>query len=231
MSLIRDLWELQEVELEAETLVKKISEIELKLADNEAVKQAKTHLDGKKAELANLQKEELQIGWDLEDTQQKIAAGQKELYSGRVNNPKELLPRQQDIAGLKTKQDQLETKSLELMEQFEKARGELAKAEARLKEAETEKAKLNAELSQELQEHKARLAELKSQGEQLLTDIPAETSQRYYLLRSRKGQAVARIEQGKCCGCRVSLAARQVQEARVAKLIQCSSCGRLLYMP
>lgn len=231
MSLVRELWELQEVELEAESLSKVISELELKLADNEMVNQAKEHLREKQANQDNLRKEERDIEWELEDIQHKVAAAQKDLYSGRINNPKELLSREQDMAGLKAKQDKLETKSLELMERLELAKGDLAQAEAELREAEAEKVALDAGLTKELETRKARLSELKAHREQLLTVIPQEALRRYHLVKNRKGQAVARIEQGKCCGCHMTLPAREIQEARVSRLIQCSSCGRLLYMP
>jgi predicted nucleic acid-binding Zn-ribbon protein len=52
----------------------------------------------------------------------------------------------------------------------------------------------------------------------------------YYRVKKQKGVAVAKIEQGICRSCRIQLPAREIQQARGNRLVQCSSCGRLLYM-
>ena len=41
----------------------------------------------------------------------------------------------------------------------------------------------------------------------------------------------ARVEQGICRGCRISLPTTDLQQARSGKLVQCSSCGRILFLP
>ena len=54
----------------------------------------------------------------------------------------------------------------------------------------------------------------------------------YKLLRERKGGvAVARVEQGMCQGCRITLAGGGAAEsARSSSLVQCVSCERILFV-
>ncbi|MDI6814491.1 MAG: hypothetical protein QMC90_00160 [Dehalococcoidales bacterium] len=41
----------------------------------------------------------------------------------------------------------------------------------------------------------------------------------------QRGTAVAKVEQGLCRGCRISLSTAKLQQARSGSLVQCSSCG------
>ena len=51
------------------------------------------------------------------------------------------------------------------------------------------------------------------------------------LLKSRGGQAVARVERAACQGCRITLPTMDVQRAKNAdELVHCNSCGRILYV-
>ena len=49
-------------------------------------------------------------------------------------------------------------------------------------------------------------------------------------LKKQKGTAVAKVEQGVCCGCRISLPSTELQRARSDSLVRCSSCGRILFL-
>ena len=60
--------------------------------------------------------------------------------------------------------------------------------------------------------------------------IDAETIDCYNRFRKQKGLAVARVEQGTCRGCRISLSTAELQRVKGNKLIMCSSCGRILFI-
>jgi predicted nucleic acid-binding Zn-ribbon protein len=50
------------------------------------------------------------------------------------------------------------------------------------------------------------------------------------VVRTRKGNAVVKVEQGRCQGCHIKLSMNEWQKARTGVLVQCSSCGRILYL-
>ena len=51
----------------------------------------------------------------------------------------------------------------------------------------------------------------------------------YRKLRQKKqGLAVARIEQGRCQGCKITIPVSELSQARAGDLVQCGSCSRVL---
>jgi uncharacterized protein len=51
------------------------------------------------------------------------------------------------------------------------------------------------------------------------------------LRRARAGRAVAKVERGTCQGCRITLPTTVFQRARSGlKIVQCTSCERILYV-
>ena len=50
------------------------------------------------------------------------------------------------------------------------------------------------------------------------------------LVSRQKKPAVARVEQGICQACRISLSASGLQHARSGQPVQCGTCGRILYI-
>ena len=78
---------------------------------------------------------------------------------------------------------------------------------------------------------KAELTDLKQKRQLLSAEIDPQAMELYKGLKKQKGQVVARVEQGICCGCRISLPTTELQRARGDSLVQCSSCGRILFLP
>ena len=231
MSTIKQLYQLQELEKEIDSLEKNIARLRAILSENEAVARAEAVLKHKQENLEALKKLQRQLEWEVEDVRHKIDTGQKELYSGRTGNPKELVSRQQDIEGLRTRQGELEIKSLDLMEQIDNAVKEVSTADDALSSLRKEKGVANVQAQKEIDELSANLGSVKGQREKLVSTIPTQATQQYASVKKQRGQAVVKIERGICGGCRISLPAREVQLARGNRLVCCSSCGRILFMP
>ena len=83
----------------------------------------------------------------------------------------------------------------------------------------------------EMERLKTTLADLKAKRQRLAGEIDSEAFEFYQSLRKGKGIAVARVEQGICRGCRISLPTTDLQQARSGNLVPCSSCGRILFLP
>ncbi|MFC1866461.1 C4-type zinc ribbon domain-containing protein [Chloroflexota bacterium] len=86
------------------------------------------------------------------------------------------------------------------------------------------------QLAVEIEKLQDLLIGLEQQKTQAAAAIGAETMECYKRLRRQKGLAVARVEQGTCRGCRISLSTAELQRAKGSRLVMCSNCGRILFI-
>jgi len=74
------------------------------------------------------------------------------------------------------------------------------------------------------------LAMLKEERNGLAQQIDSKVLNTYERLRLTSGQAVVKVERGKCQGCHITVSTSQWQKAKAGDLIQCDSCSRILYV-
>ena len=229
--MVKQLYLLQEIELEIESNEKAIEQIARQLEGDEAVARLQSELAIEEQHLEELKGQQHAVEWETEDIAGKLKATEGELYSGKIGNPKELTNLQHEADALKVKRNELEDRALEVMEQVETAEATLAAVRDKLGTAEADWQERQRQLSGEMEQLQSALAELKHKRQSILTEIDSGTAEVYYLLKKQKGKAVARVEQGRCLGCRITLPTAEVQRARSGHLVQCSSCGRILFLP
>ncbi len=121
MSIARELFELQEVDLDIESSEQAIRQMTARLGESQAVLRASGELASEKEHLEELDHQQHSLEWEVGDTGAKLARTEEELYSGRTTNPKELANLQQEAGGLKARRSGLEDKALEVMEETEAA--------------------------------------------------------------------------------------------------------------
>jgi predicted nucleic acid-binding Zn-ribbon protein len=230
MSIARELFELQEVDLEIESNEQAIRQVTARLGESEAVLRASSELASEKERLEELGHRQHSLEWEIGDIGAKLARTEDELYSGRTTNPKELANLQQEASGLKARRSGLEDRTLEEMEQAEAAAARAAGTNIRLEKLEAEWQAEQGQLKSEIEERKKQLTELREKRASLSAGIEQEAIEFYTELRKRKGTAVARVEQGICRGCRISLSSAELQRVRSGALIECTSCGRILFL-
>jgi len=230
MSIARELFELQEVDLEIESHEQAIRQMTARLGESQAVLQAGSELASEKERLEELDRQQRSLESEIGDTGAKVARIEEQLYSGRTTNPKELANLQQEAAGLKARRSGLEDKELAVMEEAEAAAARVAGATARLKKLRAEWRAEQKQLKSGIEERKEQLAGLTGKQASLSAAIEPETVEFYTELRKGKGTAVARVEQGICRGCRISLSSAEMQRVKSGALIECSSCGRILFL-
>jgi predicted nucleic acid-binding Zn-ribbon protein len=231
MSAVKQLYQLQEIEQEIDALAKEIAAIEAQLSGNEALVKARNEIAGLEQQIAEIKKVQRDNEAETADVTAKITTAEKELYGGRNANPRELVNLQIEIDGLKARRSEFESKEIEIIEQLDQANTALSNAQANLARLESEWQGLRLDLTKKVEESRVHLAELNKRREQLVATIAPDAVTSYYRVKKQKGVAVAKIEQGICRGCRIQLPAREIQQARGNRIVQCSSCGRLLFMP
>jgi len=230
MSVAKQLYQLQEIDLELEANEQALRQIASQLGESQAVVRARTKLASENQRLEELKRQQHSLEWEIDDLVNKLAPAQERLYGGSIKNPKELTNLQHEVDGLKAKREQLEDKALEVMEQVELTEASVATISNDSKRLEAEWQSQQQQLSNNMEELKTTLSDLKHKRQSLSTGIDPEAIEHYDKLKKQKGTAVAKVEQGICRGCRISLSAAELQQARSANSVQCSNCGRILFL-
>ncbi len=230
MSLAGQLHKLQQLDLELHKKRQELIDVESQLSDNKALVAAESRLALQKEQLADARKKQKSSEWELEDFQEKIRQIDNKLYSGKTKDPKELVNLEKEIKGLKNQTVIKEDTLLGLMSLVEEM-----EARAKATSGELESLKREWEQRQETvrpmkSEIEIALAELKGERIRLAEQIDSEAFDIYERLRLTRGQAVVKVERGRCLGCHIGVPTSQWQKAKAGGLIQCNNCSRILYL-
>ncbi len=231
MSVAKQLYQLQEVEMEIESGERALAQIASQLGESQAVVRTQTKLKLEQQHLEELKGQQHSAEWEIDDLVSKLTGAEEKLYSGRIKDPKELTNLQHEVDGWRVRRNQLEDKALEIMNQVELSTASVATLSNELKTLETGWHSQQQQLSTDMEQIKTMLSDLKHKRQLLSAEIDPQTVEFYQGLKKQKGQAVARVEQGICRGCRISLPTTDLQRVRGDSLVQCSSCGRILFLP
>jgi predicted nucleic acid-binding Zn-ribbon protein len=230
MSVAKQLYRLQEVDLEIESGERALKQVKSQLGESQAVIKTQKQLELEQKRLEDLSRQQRSAEWEIDDVTTKLKAAEEQLFSGKIKIPKELSNLQHEVEAFKTRRNRLEEKALEIIDQVEQSEARVAEISSQLKQLTADWRHQQKQLSDEMERLKDTLAELKSKRQRLVGEIDPPAFEFYETLRRGKGIAVARVEQGICRGCRISLPTTDLQQARSGNLVQCSSCGRILFL-
>ena len=231
MSSALGLMRLQQVDTRIDQVEDSLERIRVELANDAEVQAANTELAAAEATRsdAELQRQEAEI--QANSVRNKIQQAESSLYGGKVHNPKELQDLQADVVSLKRHMTALEGTELSWMEKLEAAEGLSMRAREQL-----EAAMARAEArSKRLIEDQAGLRrtheDLQAEREAASGAVAPKLLEAYERLRkSRRGVAVAEVRDDACGACGTTLTAALQQSARHAPdLVNCPSCGRILF--
>ena len=231
MGIAKQLYQLQEIDLEIEADEQTLSRLVSQLGENKTVVEAQAKLASEQQRLDELKHRQRSAEWEIDDLVSKITAAEGQLYSGRIRNPKELTNLQHEVDLLKAQRDQLENRALEIMGQVELAEAGIAATGSEFNKLKTEWHSQQQQLSTDIEALKSKLSDLSHKRQLLSAEMDPQAIGVYDKLKRQKGQAVAKVEQGICHGCRISLPFSELQQARGGNLVLCSSCGRILFLP
>ncbi len=230
MNVAKRLYQLQEIDLELESTEQTLKQISSQLGESRTVVSARVKLVSEQQRLKELKHQQHSAEWEIADLTVKITTAEEKLYGGKITNPKELADFQHEADSLKARRAHLEDTTLELMDQVELVTASVAKISSKFETLETEWHSQQQKLSAEMEQLKNKLSDLKQKRQLLSAEIDPETLELYDGLKKQKGTAVAKIEQGICRGCSISLSISELQRARSGNPVRCSSCGRILFL-
>jgi predicted nucleic acid-binding Zn-ribbon protein len=230
MSLAEQLYKLQQIDLELQGKQQELNEIENRLSDNKDLIVAESKLASQKEQLEDAGKKQKNSEWELEDLQDKVRKIDSKLYSGTTKDSKELVNLEKEVKSLKSQIRPKEDALLELMGQVEEIEAKIKTTVGEVERLKQEWEQGQETLGQRKSEVETVLAKLGGDRDGLSKQIDSEALNTYERIRLTRGQAVVKVERGKCQGCHITVPTSQWQKAKAGELIQCTSCGKILYL-
>jgi len=230
MTLTGQLYRLQQLDLELQRKQQELSEVEHQLSDNKALVVAESKLASHKEQLEDVRRKQKSSEWELEDLQEKVRQIDSKLYSGTSKDPKELVNLEKEVKGLKSQIRPKEDALLGLMSQVEEIEANVKTTIEEIERLKREWEQRQVTFGQRKSEIEALLARLKRDRGVLAQQLDSEALNTYERIRLTRGQAVVKVERGKCQGCHIAVPTSQWQKAKAGDLIQCNSCNRILYL-
>jgi predicted nucleic acid-binding Zn-ribbon protein len=230
MSLVGQLYRLQQLDLELQKKQRELTDVENQLSDNKALVAAESRLASQTEQLQDAKKRQKSSEWELEDLQEKIRQIDSRLYGGKTKDPKELVNLEKEGKGLKGQVRPKEDALLGFMSQIEEMEAGAKTTAGELERLKEEWEQRQQTLRPRKSEIETVLADLKGERNRLAEQISSEAISIYQRISLTMGQAVVKVEKGKCLGCHISVPTSQWQKVRAGDLIQCNNCGRVLYL-
>jgi uncharacterized protein len=165
---------------------------------------------------------------DTEERRARLRGRERELMSGRIRNPTELLKLNHEVESLRGSVGEAEDAQLELMETQESLQAELSRLAAELATARERTAAAAPGLRGRLERAEADLAATEAERDATWASIPADWQVAYERVRSRVPDPIAEVLHGQCQACRVQVTSSGMQVIRRGGLLQCDNCGRIL---
>lgn len=142
---------------------------------------------------------------------------------------------QHEVRSLRRDVSEAESEGLGLVEQVDALKKQVAEIDGRIAAAEEEFAAFSANVDEEIAAAEARRGELEAERQRRMAggEMDANVVDLYErLLDAREGQAISALDGRICQGCYVEVPSNTyVRLARGLEIVECPSCGRILYLP
>jgi predicted nucleic acid-binding Zn-ribbon protein len=157
----------------------------------------------------------------------RLRTREKELMSGRIRSPSELMQMSEEVKHMKERFAEEEDAELKLMEDADAADHAVREAAEDLEQARRQSASEEPALRQDLASWGVELAEVETERDAIWEQVPKAAQTAYSRMRIQP--AVAQVVNGQCAACRVTVTSRGMQMLRTGdELVHCENCGRIL---
>jgi predicted nucleic acid-binding Zn-ribbon protein len=226
------LWELHGLDEQAIVVRAALSKFEAERVQlRSRLSSDKARVETVKQRIADVQLRRRQIEKDAETAGTEEKKFQSQLPNVKKNEEYQALLH--EIAAVKQRRSDIETKVLELMEEEDAAQKEKPVADKALADAEREVADRVAGVDREEGVKKGELEAIEARRRAALEGLPPQIRSRYERIHgSRDGRAVVAIQNGACGGCFRAQPPQALQDARRGdRVLMCEGCGRMLILP
>ena len=225
------LYRLQLIDSQLDHVKNRLHEVEVALNENTALINAQQMVTSANEDLSVELKKLHKAEEAVKDIKIKIEQTESTLYSGKVQNPKELQDLQNEAAALKRRITDLEDRQLESMLSSEDAENKVKSAINKMNDINSQIIEQNAQLSGEKTKLLNQIDRLEAERKAALAPIQNNDLILYEQLRKmRNGVAVVKVSAKACTACGTTLTAALIQSTQSpGLLVRCPNCGRILY--
>ncbi|MBV9711481.1 MAG: hypothetical protein JO011_11305 [Ktedonobacteraceae bacterium] len=229
--LAAQLFHIQQVDLELDRLTAELQSVIHTLQGNVSLKRLRAEYKAAQQQLQTGLQAQKDAEWALEDLNKRLKVQEERLFSGGVNNAKELQSLQHEVQRLRGQQSHQEEVTLEVIDVAETLQEMAQRKYAVLKQAEDTWEQEAASLVARRDQLEMKQQELQKKRKELSSGVEQEVLQRYDAMRrTKQGRAISKVEQNSCQWCRVILTPSELQHVRISQELQtCTNCGRILY--
>ncbi len=207
-------------------LKESIEQSEVRLAADPAVVEKQEVLAGFEGQREVVAERLRDSDREREAHRSRLHARERELMSGKIRNPTDLLQMSDEVKHMKARFAEEEEAQLTLMEEAETADESLRRAQTELAEVRKQSESEEPALREELDEWRSELTEVESEKDAVWQQIPPRDQAMYSRVRVRP--SVAQVTNNQCSACRVTVTSSGMQLLRKGELVQCEHCGRVL---
>ena len=157
----------------------------------------------------------------------KLRSREKELMSGRIRNPTDLMQMSEEVKHMKARFAEEEDAEMRLMEDADAADEAVRSTTANLAESRRRSAAEDPTLREELEGWLAELAEVEAERDSVWEQVPPAAQTAYR--RMRMHPPVAKVVNNQCAACHVTVTSSGMQILRKGdEIVHCENCGRIL---
>jgi uncharacterized protein len=216
---------IRQIENEIKNLPLQRKHLESQLAESAA------SLDAIKLKARQVEVDRKKLELDVGTRNESIARLKTQQYQTRKND--EFQAMGHEIERYEDEIRKLEDQELELMEQVDKLKVEVAAEEKKAGAAKESITRQTNDLGEKSQALETRLQELVKERQELGGQIDEDLLEQFERLFASKGDsAIVAVEHGVCTGCHMKLTIATIKAAEAGKeIVSCEQCGRILYVP
>ena len=230
MSTLKDLFSLQELDLELASIDGQKAEAERELGTGVTLEKLEKalHDEGVKLKEFRTRMRVQRVEADIQRERASDLEGR--LYDGQITSPRDLKSLEEEVANVKGMLDQQDNELLDISIQIEESQKKHGEMERQFAETKSKWAARESELTQLVTRLTSEREGLAGRRQELADTVESAALRQYEnLRRSKGGVAVAKVERGLCQACRMALPTRHLQQVRAGReTVLCSTCGRIL---
>lgn len=230
MTSVNEMYKLQEVDLQLDRVREQLGVAEEERLIEVSIENLDSELQAEEARLKELEAQQRDIQHDADVRRERFKTLEEQLNDGSITNSRSLESLEQEVVNIRQQIVRDEIVSQDLSVKAEESQLKCAHLNLELQEIRSRWEVRQVELNDLVERLTAERNEHETQREAISRNLDQAALQQYDTLRqSKRGKAVARVEQGLCQACRILLPTALRQRVRLGRqIVNCSSCGRLL---